>query len=100
MAADAAEVGGRTKTGSPRTIPVFGVAIPDGEMQDIFKPMDLNRIIKLLEEDDKDVSEEKQLKYIKKLTHCYQNGFPLLLIGMDASIQRKWKLTELCSLPA
>uniref|UniRef100_UPI003465D2E2 cilia and flagella associated protein 69 isoform g n=1 Tax=Rattus norvegicus TaxID=10116 RepID=UPI003465D2E2 len=53
VAADAAEVGGRTKTGSPRTIPVFGVAIPDGEMQDIFKPMDLNRIIKLLEEDDK-----------------------------------------------
>lgn len=33
VAADAAEVGGRTKTGSPRTIPVFGVAIPDGEMQ-------------------------------------------------------------------
>ena len=31
--ADAAEAGGRTKTGSPRTIPVFGVAIPDGEMQ-------------------------------------------------------------------
>lgn len=32
-AADTAEAGGRTKTGSPRTIPVFGVAIPDGEMQ-------------------------------------------------------------------
>lgn len=32
-AADAAEAGGRMKTGSPRTIPVFGVAIPDGEMQ-------------------------------------------------------------------
>lgn len=32
-AADATEAGGRTKTSSPRTIPVFGVAIPDGEMQ-------------------------------------------------------------------
>lgn len=31
--ADAAEAGARTKIGSPRTIPVFGVVIPDGEMQ-------------------------------------------------------------------
>lgn len=31
--ADAAEAGGRRKTGSPRTIPVFGVAIPNEEMQ-------------------------------------------------------------------
>ncbi|EDL84340.1 rCG41045, isoform CRA_c, partial [Rattus norvegicus] len=91
VAADAAEVGGRTKTGSPRTIPVFGVAIPDGEMQDIFKPMDLNRIIKLLEEDDKDVSEEKQLKYIKKLTHCYQNGFPL------RDLAQIFKILSLCA---
>ncbi|XP_032762911.1 cilia- and flagella-associated protein 69 isoform X2 [Rattus rattus] len=89
--ADAAEVGGRAKTGSPRTIPVFGVAIPDGEMQDIFKPMDLNRIIKLLEEDDKDVSEEKQLKYIKKLVHCYQNGFPL------RDLAQIFKILSLCA---
>lgn len=89
--ADAAEVGGRAKTCSPRTIPVFGVAIPDGEMQEIFKPMDLNRIIKLLEEDDKDVSEEKQLKYIKKLVHCYQNGFVSFIYYVDVFISFPWK---------
>ncbi|XP_034375416.1 cilia- and flagella-associated protein 69 isoform X2 [Arvicanthis niloticus] len=90
-AADAAEAGGRTKTSSPRTIPVFGVAIPDGEMQGIFKPMDLNRIIKLLEDDDKDVSEEKQLNYIKKLIHCYQNGFPL------RDLAQIFKILSLCA---
>uniref|UniRef100_A0A8C6HAY5 Cilia and flagella associated protein 69 n=1 Tax=Mus spicilegus TaxID=10103 RepID=A0A8C6HAY5_MUSSI len=89
--ADAAEAGGRTKTGSPRTIPVFGVAIPDGEMQGIFKPMDLNRIIKLLEEEDKDVSEEKQLTYIKKLIQCYQNGFPL------RDLAQIFKILSLCA---
>uniref|UniRef100_Q8BH53-3 Isoform 3 of Cilia- and flagella-associated protein 69 n=1 Tax=Mus musculus TaxID=10090 RepID=Q8BH53-3 len=89
--ADAAEAGGRTKTGSPRTIPVFGVAIPDGEMQGIFKPMDLNRIIKVLEEEDKDVSEEKQLNYIKKLIHCYQNGFPL------RDLAQIFKILSLCA---
>lgn len=53
--------------------------------------MDLNRIIKVLEEEDKDVSEEKQLNYIKKLIHCYQNGFPL------RDLAQIFKILSLCA---
>ncbi|KAL6092924.1 hypothetical protein STEG23_001023, partial [Scotinomys teguina] len=75
--ADAAETGGRTKSYSPRTIPVFGVVTPHEDRQGIFKPMDFTHIIKLLEENDKDDLKEKQLTCVTKLVHCYQNGFPL-----------------------
>ncbi|KAK7834826.1 hypothetical protein U0070_022797 [Myodes glareolus] len=73
--ADAAEAGGRTKSSSPRTIPLIGVVTPHEDMQGVFKPMDLNRIIKLLEENDKDDLEEKQLNTVTKLVQYYQNGY-------------------------
>ncbi|KAM5302952.1 cilia- and flagella-associated protein 69 isoform 3-T3 [Glossophaga mutica] len=69
--------GGRGKTSSPRRIPVVGVVTEDEDAQAGLKPTDLSRIIKLLEETGKDDLEEKQLKFVKKLVQCYQNGFPL-----------------------
>ncbi|XP_036038018.1 cilia- and flagella-associated protein 69 isoform X2 [Onychomys torridus] len=112
--ADAAEAGVRTKTYSPRTIPVFGVVTPHEDKQGIFKPMDLNHIIKLLEEADKDDLEEKQLNCVKKLVHCYQNGFPLRdlaqvfkILGLCADkierqpsfVEPASELIKLCGLP-
>ncbi|XP_038171555.1 cilia- and flagella-associated protein 69 isoform X2 [Arvicola amphibius] len=90
-AADAAEAGGRTKSSSPRTIPVIGVVTPHEDIQGIFKPMDLNRIIKLLEENDKDDLEEKQLNSVTKLVQYYQNGFPL------RDLAQVFKILGLCA---
>ncbi|XP_028718277.1 cilia- and flagella-associated protein 69 [Peromyscus leucopus] len=112
--ADAAEAAVRTKTYSPRTIPVFGVVTQHEDSQGIFKPMDLNHIIKLLEETDKDDLEEKQLDCVKKLVHCYQNGFPLRdlaqvfkILGLCADkierqpcfVEPASELIKLCGLP-
>ncbi|PNJ70160.1 CFAP69 isoform 7 [Pongo abelii] len=72
--AEAQESGIRNKSSSFSQIPVVGVVTEDDEAQGVFKPMDLNRVIKLLEETDKDGLEEKQLKFVKKLVRCYQNG--------------------------
>uniref|UniRef100_A0A8C8ZM14 Cilia and flagella associated protein 69 n=1 Tax=Prolemur simus TaxID=1328070 RepID=A0A8C8ZM14_PROSS len=79
--AEAQESGYRRKSSSPRQIPVVG----------IFKPMDLNHIIKLLEETDKDDLEEKQLKRVKKLVQCYQNGLPL------RDLAQIFKILNLCA---
>ncbi|KAL4669381.1 hypothetical protein H8959_007935 [Pygathrix nigripes] len=75
--AEARESGIRNKSSSSSQIPVVGVVTEDDEAQGVFKPMDLNRVIKLLEETDKDGLEEKQLKFVKKLVQCFQNGLPL-----------------------
>ncbi|XP_060052243.1 cilia- and flagella-associated protein 69 isoform X2 [Erinaceus europaeus] len=56
-----------------------------------FKSMDLNRVIKLLEETDKDDLEEKQLKSVKKLVQCYQNGLPL------RDLAQIFKVLNLCA---
>ncbi|GAB5568513.1 cilia- and flagella-associated protein 69 isoform X2 [Prionailurus iriomotensis] len=50
-----------------------------------FKTMDLNRVIKLLEETDKDDLEEEQLKSVKKLVQCYQNGLHLPFLKKKVS---------------
>ncbi|XP_055468749.1 cilia- and flagella-associated protein 69 [Psammomys obesus] len=88
--ADAPEARGRAKSSSPRAVPVFGTVHRAEDRQSIFKPMDLNLIIKLLEEDDLD-SEEKQLNCIKKLVCCYQNGFPL------RDLSQIFKILSLCA---
>nr|XP_035972394.1 cilia- and flagella-associated protein 69 isoform X2 [Halichoerus grypus] len=56
-----------------------------------FKTMDLNRVINLLEETDKDDLEEKQLKSVKKLMQCYQNGLPL------RDLAQIFKILNLCA---
>ncbi|KAM7316097.1 hypothetical protein ACRRTK_024777 [Alexandromys fortis] len=53
--------------------------------------MDLNRIIKLLEESDNDDLEEKQLNSVMKVVHCYQNGFPL------RDLAQVFKILGLCA---
>nr|KAF6418072.1 cilia and flagella associated protein 69 [Rousettus aegyptiacus] len=73
--AEAREPGVRSKSNSPRQIPVVGVVTEDEDAQSALKPMDLNRVIKLLEETDKADLEEKQLKAVKILVQNYQNGF-------------------------
>ncbi|XP_063099173.1 cilia- and flagella-associated protein 69 isoform X2 [Cavia porcellus] len=105
---------GRSKSSSPRHIPVIAVVTEDEETQGVFKPMDLNHIIRLLEENDKGDLEEKQLKSVKKLVQCYQNGFPLrdlaqifkILSLCAGKIENQHQFTEsvcdilkLCSLP-
>lgn len=72
--AEAREPGTRIKSSSPRQIPAVGVVTEDEEAQGVFTSMDLNRVIKLLEETEKDDLEEKQLKSVKKVVQCYQNG--------------------------
>uniref|UniRef100_A0A8C4MMP5 Cilia and flagella associated protein 69 n=1 Tax=Equus asinus TaxID=9793 RepID=A0A8C4MMP5_EQUAS len=88
---EAQEPGSRIKSSSPRQIPVVGVVTEDEEAQRTFKPMDLNRVIKLLEETDKDDLEEKQIKSVKKLMECYQNGFPL------RDLAQIFKILNLCA---
>ncbi|XP_039105961.1 cilia- and flagella-associated protein 69 isoform X2 [Hyaena hyaena] len=82
---------GRRKSSSPRQIPVVGVVTEDADAQGAFKTMDLNRVIKLLEETDKDDLEEKQLKSLKKLVQCYQNGLPL------RDLSHIFKILNLCA---
>ncbi|XP_006834376.1 PREDICTED: uncharacterized protein C7orf63 homolog isoform X2 [Chrysochloris asiatica] len=53
--------------------------------------MDLNRIIKLLQETDEVDLEEKQLKSVKKLVQCYQNGLPL------RDLAQIFKILNLCT---
>ncbi|XP_046526519.1 cilia- and flagella-associated protein 69 isoform X2 [Equus quagga] len=88
---EAQEPGSRIKSSSPRQIPVVGVVTEDEEAQRTFKPMDLNRVIRLLEETDKDDLEEKQIKSVKKLMECYQNGFPL------RDLAQIFKILNLCA---
>lgn len=90
-AGGAPEQGGRAKSGSPRQMPAVGAGSEDEEAQGAFKSMDLNRVIKLLEETDKDDLEEKQLKSVKKLVQCYQNGFPL------RDLAQIFKVLNLCA---
>ncbi|XP_011888618.1 PREDICTED: cilia- and flagella-associated protein 69 isoform X3 [Cercocebus atys] len=76
--------------------------------------MDLNRVIKLLEETDKDGLEEKQLKFVKKLVQCFQNGLPLRdlaqifkILNLCAGkikkqprfVESAYDIIKLCSLP-
>uniref|UniRef100_A0A2K6EMU9 Cilia and flagella associated protein 69 n=1 Tax=Propithecus coquereli TaxID=379532 RepID=A0A2K6EMU9_PROCO len=89
--AEAQEPGCRKKSSSPRQIPVVGVVTEDEEAQGVFKPMDLNHVIKLLEETDKDDLEEKQLKCVKKLVQCYQNGLSL------RDLAQIFKILNLCA---
>ncbi|XP_073920888.1 cilia- and flagella-associated protein 69 isoform X3 [Castor canadensis] len=89
--AEAQDPGHRSKSSSPRQIPVIGVVAEDEEMQGVFKPMDLNRVIKLLEENDEDDLEEKQLKSVKKLVRYYQNGLPL------RDLAQIFKILNLCA---
>ncbi|XP_063523691.1 cilia- and flagella-associated protein 69 isoform X16 [Pongo pygmaeus] len=89
--AEAQESGIRNKSSSFSQIPVVGVVTEDDEAQGVFKPMDLNRVIKLLEETDKDGLEEKQLKFVKKLVRCYQNGLPL------RDLAQIFKILNLCA---
>ncbi|XP_058441013.1 metalloreductase STEAP2 isoform X5 [Marmota monax] len=60
-------------------------------IQGVFKPMDLNRVMKLLEDKDKDDLEEKQLKSVKKLVQYYQNGLPL------RDLAQIFKILNLCA---
>ncbi|XP_047418512.1 cilia- and flagella-associated protein 69 isoform X4 [Sciurus carolinensis] len=89
--AEAQEPGGRNKSSTSRQIAVIGAVTEDEEKQGVFKPMDLNRIIKLLEENDKDDLEEKQLNSVKKLVQCYQNGLPL------RDLAQIFKILNLCA---
>ncbi|XP_045144767.1 cilia- and flagella-associated protein 69 isoform X1 [Echinops telfairi] len=92
--AELLEPGGRTKSSSPRQIPVVSVVTEDESEQGVLKPMDLNRVIKLLEETDevnKNDLEDKQLKCVKKLVQCYQNGLPL------RDLAQMFKILNLCS---
>ncbi|XP_075413469.1 cilia- and flagella-associated protein 69 [Tenrec ecaudatus] len=100
--AELLDPGGRTKSSSPRQIPVVSVVTEDEseqvegktEKQGVLKPMDLNRVIKLLEETDeenKNDLEDKQLKCVKKLVQCYQNGLPL------RDLAQMFKILNLCS---
>ncbi|XP_021098311.1 cilia- and flagella-associated protein 69-like isoform X2 [Heterocephalus glaber] len=81
----------RNKSSSPRHIPVIAVVTEDEETQGVFKSMDLNHVIKLLEENDKGDLEEKQLKSVKKLVQCYQNGLPL------RDLAKIFKILNLCA---
>ncbi|XP_042540614.1 cilia- and flagella-associated protein 69 isoform X3 [Dipodomys spectabilis] len=90
--AEAPGRGVRSKSISPRQIPVIGVVTEDEEMQSVFKPMDLHRIITILEEKDKDDLEEKQLKYVKKMVQYYQNGLPL------RELTQIFKILNLCAI--
>ncbi|KAM4874416.1 cilia- and flagella-associated protein 69 isoform 1-T1 [Thomomys bottae] len=58
----------------------------------VFKPMDLHHIITILEESDKDGLEEKQLRYVKKMVQCYQNGLPL------RELTQIFKILKLCAI--
>ncbi|XP_054511907.1 cilia- and flagella-associated protein 69 isoform X5 [Pan troglodytes] len=89
--AEAQESGIGNKSSSSSQIPVVGVVTEDDEAQGVFKAMDLNRVIKLLEETDKVGLEEKQLKFVKKLVQCYQNGLPL------RDLAQIFKILNLCS---
>ncbi|XP_043319351.1 cilia- and flagella-associated protein 69 isoform X3 [Cervus canadensis] len=89
--AEAREPIGRIKFSSPRQIPIVGVVTEDEEVQGAFKSMDLNRVIKLFEETGKDDLEERQLKSVKKLVQCYQNGFPL------RDLAQIFKILNLCA---
>ncbi|XP_009201753.2 cilia- and flagella-associated protein 69 isoform X3 [Papio anubis] len=112
--AEARESGIRNKSSSSSQIPVVGVVTEDNEAQGVFKPMDLNRVIKLLEETDKDGLEEKQLKFVKKLVQCFQNGLPLRdlaqifkILNLCAGkiknqprfVESAYDIIKLCSLP-
>ncbi|XP_070323447.1 cilia- and flagella-associated protein 69 isoform X3 [Odocoileus virginianus] len=88
---EAREPSGRIKFSSPRQIPIVGVVTEDEEVQGAFKSMDLNRVIKLFEETGKDDLEERQLKSVKKLVQCYQNGFPL------RDLAQIFKILNLCT---
>uniref|UniRef100_A0A3Q1LRE4 Cilia and flagella associated protein 69 n=1 Tax=Bos taurus TaxID=9913 RepID=A0A3Q1LRE4_BOVIN len=89
--AEAPEPSSRIKFSSPRQIPIVGVVTEDEEVQGAFKSMDLNRVIKLFEETGKDDLEERQLKSVKKLVQCYQNGFPL------RDLAQIFKILNLCA---
>ncbi|XP_063492472.1 cilia- and flagella-associated protein 69 isoform X3 [Symphalangus syndactylus] len=89
--AEAQESGIRNKSSSSSQIPVVGVVTEDDEAQGVFKPVDFNHVIKLLEETDKDGLEEKQLKFVKKLVQCYQNGLPL------RDLAQIFKILNLCA---
>ncbi|XP_049624859.1 LOW QUALITY PROTEIN: cilia- and flagella-associated protein 69 [Suncus etruscus] len=102
----------RPKSSSPRQMPLIGVVAEDEDSQATFKSMDLNRIIKLLEETD-GVS-KKQLLSVKKLVQCYQNGLPLRDLAQifrilnlcarkietqPAFIESAYNILKLCGLP-
>ncbi|XP_027395113.1 cilia- and flagella-associated protein 69 isoform X3 [Bos indicus x Bos taurus] len=89
--AEAPEPSSRIKFSSPRQIPIVGVVTEDEEVQGAFKSMDLNRVIKLFEETGKDDWEQRQLKSVKKLVQCYQNGFPL------RDLAQIFKILNLCA---
>ncbi|XP_060160539.1 cilia- and flagella-associated protein 69 isoform X3 [Globicephala melas] len=89
--AQARAPGSTIKFSSPRQIPVVGVVTEDEEAQGVFKPVDLNCVIKLLEETGKDDLEEKQLKSVKKMVQCYQNGLPL------RDLAQIFKILNLCA---
>ncbi|XP_007195867.2 cilia- and flagella-associated protein 69 isoform X1 [Balaenoptera acutorostrata] len=89
--AQARAPGSRIKSSSPRQIPVVGVVTEDEEAQGVSEPMDLNRVIKLLEETGKDDLEEKQLISVKKMVQCYQNGLPL------RDLAQIFKILNLCT---
>ncbi|XP_070280313.1 cilia- and flagella-associated protein 69 isoform X2 [Myotis yumanensis] len=82
---------GKSKSSSPRQIPVIGVVTEDEDALGALKPMDLNSIIKLLEETAQDDLEEKQLKSVKTLVQYYQNGFPL------RDLAQIFKILNLCA---
>uniref|UniRef100_A0A287CYU1 Cilia and flagella associated protein 69 n=1 Tax=Ictidomys tridecemlineatus TaxID=43179 RepID=A0A287CYU1_ICTTR len=87
VTAEAQEPGSRNKSITPRQVSVT----EDEEKQGAFKPMDLNRVMKLLEDNDKDDLEEKQLKSVKKLVQYYQNGLPL------RDLAQIFKILNLCA---
>lgn len=89
--AEAPEPGGRKKSSSARQTPGMRAATADAEAQGVFKPMDLNRVIRLLEGTDNDDLEEKQLKSVKKVMQYYQNGLPL------RDLAQIFKILNLCA---
>uniref|UniRef100_A0A2K5M5M6 Cilia and flagella associated protein 69 n=1 Tax=Cercocebus atys TaxID=9531 RepID=A0A2K5M5M6_CERAT len=92
--AEARESGIRNKSSSSSQIPVVGVVTEDNEAQDGL--------------------EEKQLKFVKKLVQCFQNGLPLRdlaqifkILNLCAGkikkqprfVESAYDIIKLCSLP-
>ncbi|NXL93444.1 CFA69 protein, partial [Alectura lathami] len=79
------------------------------------RSVDLNRAIKLLKEPDSSSLEEEQLKVLKKVVKCFENGFPLKDLSQiidilnlcaekvnrtqEAFIEPICELIKLCGLP-
>ncbi|KAG8507846.1 Cilia- and flagella-associated protein 69 [Galemys pyrenaicus] len=90
--AEAQDQGSRNKSSSPRQIPVVGVVTEGEEAQNIFKPMDLNHVIKLLEETDQPLRDLAQI--FKILNLCAEK-----IKNQPNFIESAYDILKLCGLP-